>query len=67
MMKSFAGCHSEYIIPAMSRLKNVAIASTGEIGTPIIKQLLINKSNGTVDHVVVLTRQCSTPSFKPWP
>ncbi|KAE8446483.1 hypothetical protein EG329_011946 [Mollisiaceae sp. DMI_Dod_QoI] len=41
----------------MSGYKNFAIAGTGEIGTPIIEQLLARRIDGTVSTVVVLTRQ----------
>jgi hypothetical protein len=41
----------------MSGYKNFAIAGTGEIGTPIIEQLLAHRSDETVSTVVVLTRQ----------
>lgn len=45
----------------MAGYKNFAVAGTGEIGTPIIEQLLAQKDSGTVSTVVVLTRQVDTP------
>jgi saccharopine dehydrogenase-like NADP-dependent oxidoreductase len=43
----------------MSGYKNFAVVGAGEIGSFIIRQLLTEKAAGTVDNVVVLTRQAS--------
>lgn len=40
----------------MSGYKNFAVAGTGEIGTPIIEQLLARRSEGEVSSVTVLSR-----------
>ena len=43
----------------MSGFKNFAVVGAGEIGGFIIRQLLTEKAAGTVNDVVVLTRQAS--------
>jgi pyrroline-5-carboxylate reductase len=43
----------------MSGYKNFAIVGAGTIGSFIIRQFLKDKAAGTVDKVVVLTRQVS--------
>ena len=43
----------------MSGYKNFAVVGAGVIGSFIIHQLLTEKAAGTVDNVVVLTRQAS--------
>ena len=43
----------------MSGYKNFAVVGAGEIGSFIIRQLLKEKVAGTVNDVVVLTRQVS--------
>jgi hypothetical protein len=43
----------------MSGYKNFAVVGAGVIGSFIIGQLLADKAAGTVDNVVVLTRQAS--------
>jgi uncharacterized protein YbjT (DUF2867 family) len=49
----------------MSGYKNFAVVGAGEIGSFIIRQLLTEKAAGTVDNVVVLTRQGSKTSVDP--
>jgi uncharacterized protein YbjT (DUF2867 family) len=39
--------------------KNFAVVGAGEIGSFIIRQLLTDKAAGTVDNIIVLTRQVS--------
>jgi saccharopine dehydrogenase-like NADP-dependent oxidoreductase len=46
----------------MSGYKNFAVVGAGVIGSFIIRQLLTDKAAGTVDNVVVLTRQASLAS-----
>jgi uncharacterized protein YbjT (DUF2867 family) len=46
-------------LTTMSGYKNFAVVGAGEIGSFIIRQLLTDKAAGTVDNVVVLTRQVS--------
>ena len=46
----------------MSGYKNFAVVGAGEIGSFIIRQLLTEKDAGTIDNVVVLTRQASLAS-----
>ena len=46
----------------MSGYKNFAVVGAGAIGSFIIRQLLTDKAAGTVDNVVVLTRQASQAS-----
>ena len=46
----------------MSGYKNFAVVGAGEIGSFIIRQLLTEKAAGTVNDVVVLTRQASFTS-----
>ena len=46
----------------MSGYKNFAVIGAGAIGTFIIHQLLTDKAAGTIDVVVVLTRQASVAS-----
>jgi pyrroline-5-carboxylate reductase len=46
----------------MSGYKNFAVVGAGTIGSFIIRQLLTDKAAGTVDNVVVLTRQASLAS-----
>ena len=46
----------------MSRYKNFAVVGAGQIGGFIIRQLLTDKVAGTVNDVVVLTRQASLAS-----
>ncbi len=46
----------------MSGYKNFAVVGAGDIGRFIIRQLLVDKVAGTVNEVVVLTRQASLPS-----
>ncbi|KAF8258519.1 NAD-P-binding protein [Lactarius quietus] len=47
----------------MSGYKNFAVVGAGEIGSFIIRQLLTDKVRGTVNGVVVLTRQASLPTL----
>jgi saccharopine dehydrogenase-like NADP-dependent oxidoreductase len=46
----------------MSGYKNFAVVGAGGIGSFIVRQLLTDKAAGTVDNVVVLTRQASLAS-----
>lgn len=46
----------------MSGYKNFAVVGAGEIGSFIIRQLLMDKAAGIIDDVVVLTRQESFAS-----
>ena len=46
----------------MSGYRNFAVVGAGEIGGPIIHQLLTDKAAGTVNDVVVLTRKASLAS-----
>ena len=46
----------------MSGYKNFAVVGAGAIGSFIIRQLLTEKTAGTVDNIVVLTRQASLAS-----
>jgi saccharopine dehydrogenase-like NADP-dependent oxidoreductase len=48
----------------MSGYKNFAVVGAGVIGSFIIRQLLVDKAAGTVDNVVVLTRQASLLAFE---
>jgi hypothetical protein len=45
----------------MSGYKNFAIVGAGTIGNFVIRQFLTEKAAGTVNQVVVLTRQVSPP------
>jgi len=46
----------------MSGYKNFAIVGAGKTGSFIVRQFLKDKVAGTVNEVVVLTRQVSIPS-----
>ena len=46
----------------MSGYKNFAVVGAGAIGTFLINQLLTDKAAGTINDVVVLTRQVSFAS-----
>jgi saccharopine dehydrogenase-like NADP-dependent oxidoreductase len=46
----------------MSGYKNFAVVGAGRIGSFIIRQLLTDKAAGTVNDVVVLTREVSFAS-----
>ena len=46
----------------MSGYKNFAVVGAGMLGTFIIDQLLTDKAAGTINDVVVLTRQASLAS-----
>jgi saccharopine dehydrogenase-like NADP-dependent oxidoreductase len=46
----------------MSGYKNFAVVGAGNIGAFIIHQLLTDKAAGTINDVVVLTRQASHSS-----
>jgi len=46
----------------MSGYKNFAVVGAGTIGSFIIRQLLTDKAAGTVNDVVVLTREVSFAS-----
>lgn len=48
----------------MSGYKNFAVVGAGEIGSFIIRQLLVDKAAGIINSVVVLTRQESL-AFEP--
>jgi glutamyl-tRNA reductase len=43
----------------MSGYKNFAIIGAGELGMYVVRQFLEEKAAGTIDEVVVLTRQVS--------
>jgi glutamyl-tRNA reductase len=51
-------------IPAidMSEFKSFAVIGAGEIGSFIIRQLITDQTAGTINNVVVLTRQASHAS-----
>ncbi|KAI9448450.1 NAD-P-binding protein [Lactarius indigo] len=49
----------------MSGYKNFAVVGAGRIGSFIIRQLLVDKAAGTVNDVVVLTRQGSKTTVDP--
>jgi glutamyl-tRNA reductase len=44
---------------SMSGYKNFAIIGAGELGMYVVRQFLEEKAAGTIDEVVVLTRQVS--------
>jgi hypothetical protein len=46
----------------MSGYKNFAVAGAGKIGSFIIRQLITDKAAGTVNDVIVLTRQANLVS-----
>jgi saccharopine dehydrogenase-like NADP-dependent oxidoreductase len=46
----------------MSGYKNFAVVGAGQIGSYLIRQLITDKAAGTVNDVVVLTRQASFTS-----
>ena len=46
----------------MSGYKNFAVVGAGEIGSFIIRQLISDQAAGTINDVVVLTRQASHTS-----
>jgi pyrroline-5-carboxylate reductase len=46
----------------MSGYKNFAVVGAGQMGSYLIRQLITDKAAGTVNEVVVLTRQASLPS-----
>jgi len=46
----------------MSGYKNFAVIGAGSIGTFIVHQLLTDKASGTINDVIVLTRQGSKPT-----
>jgi len=53
----------------MSGFKNFAVVGAGDIGRPIIEELLSYKAQGKIDQVAVLTRQASIPPNRilgPW-
>lgn len=51
----------------MSGYKNFAIVGAGQLGSYIIRQFLREKAAGTVNEVVVLTRQVGTIQLTvPW-
>jgi hypothetical protein len=43
----------------MSGYKNFAVIGAGELGMYVVRQFLEEKAAGTIDEVVVLTRQVS--------
>ena len=47
----------------MSGYKNFAVVGAGQMGNFLIRQLITDKAAGTVNEVVVLTRQASIPSM----
>ena len=55
---SFYRTHHQLVL-YMSGYKNFAVVGAGEIGSFIIRQLLMDKAAGTINNVVVLTRQAS--------
>ena len=46
----------------MSGYKNFAVVGAGQLGNYLIRQLITDKAAGTINDVVVLTRQASLAS-----
>ena len=51
----------------MSGYKNFAVVGAGEMGSFIIRQLITDQAAGTINNIVVLTRQASLASARQMP